>query len=62
MNIVQLCLCFCSNFKLQLNEFIRDGKTVAELMNIGKQFLGQFSSIGELTSTIKITNWSQQLI
>ena len=59
MNIVQLCLCFCSNFKLQLNEFIRDGKTVAELMNIGKQFLGQFSPIGELTSTLKITNWSK---
>ena len=30
-------------------------------MNIGKQFLGQFSSIGELTSTLKITNWSEQL-
>jgi len=26
---------------LQLNEFIRDGKTVAELMNIGKQLLGE---------------------
>ena len=59
MNIVQLCLCFCSNVKLQLNEFIRDGKTVAELMNIGKQFLGQFSSIGVLTSILKITNWSK---
>lgn len=28
-------------------------------MNIGKQFLGQFSPIGELTSTLKITNWSK---
>ena len=28
-------------------------------MNIGKQFLGQFSSIGVLTSILKITNWSK---
>lgn len=30
-----------SHVKLQLNEFIRDGKTVAELMNLGKQMLGE---------------------
>ena len=31
-------------FKLQLNEFIRDGKTVAELMNLGKQLLGKIKN------------------
>ncbi|XP_058959872.2 urease subunit alpha isoform X1 [Pocillopora verrucosa] len=41
----------------QLNEFIRDGKTVAELMNIGKQFLGVnqvLPGVGELVEEVQV--------
>lgn len=41
----------------QLNEFIRDGKTVAELMNLGKQFLGVnqvLPGVGELINEVQV--------
>ncbi|XP_022786982.1 uncharacterized protein LOC111327138 [Stylophora pistillata] len=41
----------------QLNEFIRDGKTVAELMNLGKQFLGVnqvLPGVGELVEEVQV--------
>ncbi|XP_066028410.1 urease subunit alpha isoform X2 [Pocillopora verrucosa] len=43
--------------EILLNEFIRDGKTVAELMNIGKQFLGVnqvLPGVGELVEEVQV--------
>ncbi|XP_015754190.1 PREDICTED: urease-like [Acropora digitifera] len=41
----------------QLNEFIRDGKTVAELMNLGKQMLGMkqvLPGVADLISEVQV--------
>src|SRR5712671_2488566 len=41
----------------QILEFIRDGKSVAELMNLGKQFLGRkqvMSGVAELIAEVQI--------